>query len=577
MWLINTETMKLESVVDHWYEPYAILSHTWGDEEVSFQDWAQIEAGGPIAETLKKKAGYDKIQMTCHLARGEGLKYAWVDTCAIDKSSSAELSEAINSMFKWYGHSHICYAYLSDLESGSELQASLGQCRWFSRGWTLQELIAPQKVRFYDKTWVEVGTKSMLQQLLSEITKVNSEVLRDNNNLLLVPVGRKMSWAACRQTTRIEDVAYCLMGIFGVNMPLLYGEGPQAFTRLQEEIVKDSNDLSLFAWKSKGGSEFISGIFAYSPLDFLHCYDLKSQAGGDHSRKEVTITNIGLRAEGTFYHDAEQGEICILDLACCRGTGQATEWLCVRLEKVRGTFVRASSAHLHTSKSRLPWSKGSKRTIYIRKMLSLPETMETNGRFRESYSIRIRFGDSLGGLVSHHGNGVLPSRYWRRNGKEFSIDKGEFLGVFPLRFQLGSTSVRLVLVCGIGDYFVPGLRGLDQDWEVLFCELDPVHPWAKSLVELAHCDSIDGDEPLTESDRLGEIKDIIFTNLTDHFGSLSTRDLARLSSVMIDDPASKGKKQHKLFLVTHRIINSGKPNDPISIVVTLKYEVIRRD
>ena len=131
--------------------------------------------------------------------------------------------------------------------------ANMSQSRWFTRGWTLQELIAPAQVQFYDKSWNSIGMKDNLSQELSLITGIGQEVLlaskgRNLEELLdQVPTARKMSWAANRETTRIEDTAYCLLGIFGVNVPLLYGEGERAFIRLQEEIVKNSNDLSLLA------------------------------------------------------------------------------------------------------------------------------------------------------------------------------------------------------------------------------------------------------------------------------------------------------------------------------------------
>src|SRR3569833_1388030 len=144
MKLINVETLLLEDFIGSNVPPYAILSHTWEADEVSFQDWGQ-------SDTPSKK-GYQKILMTCVLARQRtDVKYAWVDTCCIDKSSSSELTEAINSMFGWYKNSAVCFAYLSDLEPAAEV-GDLRQCRWFTRGWTLQELIAPKHVVFFNRT-----------------------------------------------------------------------------------------------------------------------------------------------------------------------------------------------------------------------------------------------------------------------------------------------------------------------------------------------------------------------------------------------------------------------------------------
>ena len=184
---------------------------------------------------------------TCRLAREQGLSYAWIDTCCIDKSSSAELTEAINSMFNWYKESAICFAFLSDLPAlkSKVLENELRLCRWFTRGWTLQELIAPKSVEFYDQGWQRRGTKQSLQQELSAITGIDLEILEDSNLLSTIPVARRMSWASRRKTSRVEDRAYSLLGLFDVNVPLIYGEGPKAFIRLQEEIMKQNNDLSL--------------------------------------------------------------------------------------------------------------------------------------------------------------------------------------------------------------------------------------------------------------------------------------------------------------------------------------------
>jgi hypothetical protein len=153
-------------------------------------------------------------------------------------------------MFRWYQKADVCYAYLSDLPGDIVLPqecSEFAKSRWFTRGWTLQELIAPSNVGFYSKDWHSIGTKDQLCDLVATITGIDVETLR-GQDLELVSVAQKMSWAAQRTTSRVEDIAYCLLGIFDVNMPLLYGEGKKAFLRLGEEILKLSNDHSLFAW-----------------------------------------------------------------------------------------------------------------------------------------------------------------------------------------------------------------------------------------------------------------------------------------------------------------------------------------
>ncbi|GKT43437.1 vegetative incompatibility protein HET-E-1 [Colletotrichum spaethianum] len=261
MWLINTRTLTLEEIHNPSAVKYAILSHTWEQEEVSFQDMAYL----PKA---KGKMGFAKIANACKMAlEEEGLEYAWVDTCCIDKTSSAELSEAINSMYEWYKQADICFVFLSDLSPHTKPQQSatwhfrkaledaavLRSCKWFSRGWTLQELIAPTYVKFYDSSWQYRFTKDGEASTLSTITRIDYDVLTFKRELASVPVAVKMSWASRRETTRIEDRAYSLLGLFDINMPMLYGEGQKAFQRLQEEIVKETDDLSLFAWLAASG------------------------------------------------------------------------------------------------------------------------------------------------------------------------------------------------------------------------------------------------------------------------------------------------------------------------------------
>lgn len=243
MRLIHGETLRLEEFTDNHIPPYAILSHTWGLEEVTFHEM-KVDLPKEARRSLisdSKEESYRKIEYCCAQASKDGLTYSWVDTCCIDKSSSSELSEAINSMFRWYSNAAICYAYLSDVS----LTTKGIQSRWFSRGWTLQELIAPRNIKFYTMKWEFIGTKQSLCKSIAGITGIDEETLLDPTSLSSASVGHKMSWAAKRQTTRTEDVAYCLMGIFDVNMPLLYGEGEKAFIRLQEEIIKENDDHSL--------------------------------------------------------------------------------------------------------------------------------------------------------------------------------------------------------------------------------------------------------------------------------------------------------------------------------------------
>ncbi|KAL7801883.1 hypothetical protein V8C43DRAFT_272207 [Trichoderma afarasin] len=292
MRLLDARTLGLVDITDDSIPPYAILSHTWGDEEITIQQLRRL--GGCSQTTLaspqtldKKrraivlKKGYIKISGAAQLAVSRGLDYIWVDTCCIDKTSSAELSEAINSMYLWYEKSAECYAYLYDVEpvlaaaDAAVFHDNLRRSRWFTRGWTLQELIAPKVVLFYAKDWSFLGQKhtpAEFTKAISEITNIDQEVLNGRIDPLQLSVSARMAWASHRNTTRLEDTAYCLMGLFQVNMPLLYGEGRRAFARLQEEIIQRTDDQSIFAWNSFDDQDedpdALFGLLAQSPAQF---------------------------------------------------------------------------------------------------------------------------------------------------------------------------------------------------------------------------------------------------------------------------------------------------------------------
>ena len=309
MLLINTSTLLLEPFYGDEIPPYAILSHTWADGEVSFPEFMQLSE--TKNDRITSKAGYLKISATCERARNDGHCYAWIDTCCIDKTSSAELTEAINSMFGWYRQSEVCYVYLkdfmldtADVPSREQFDAEFRKCHWFTRGWCLQELLAPGKLHFFNQKWQEIGTKSKLRQLISDITGVPETVLRvpPRKDIQEFPIAARISWIAKRHTTRIEDMSYSLLGILNVNMPMLYGEGQKAFLRLQEEIIKKYNDLSVFAWNGKASASGFMPVLAPLPSCFeINPSDkhssLRRYSGrqlGDRLSTQFSLTNQGV-------------------------------------------------------------------------------------------------------------------------------------------------------------------------------------------------------------------------------------------------------------------------------------------
>ena len=257
---------------------YAILSHRWTEQEVNYEEIVDL-AKMAKKEKIRQRHGYWKILAGCVQAQKDRYEWLWVDTCCIDKRSSAELSEAINSMYRWYENAGICYAYLHDTpdplfptaRNEERYRDFNGWPEWFSRGWTLQELIAPSNVQFFNKNWKNIGDKRTLAPTLANITKIPEHILTHGLCGNRPCVAQIMSWAANRTTTRVEDRAYSLMGLLEVNMPMLYGEGKKAFHRLQLEIIRTSNDQSIFAWDCIDDDEVTGNILADDPGFFECC------------------------------------------------------------------------------------------------------------------------------------------------------------------------------------------------------------------------------------------------------------------------------------------------------------------
>ncbi|KAF2492952.1 HET-domain-containing protein [Lophium mytilinum] len=279
MWLLNTDSLTLEFFVPSRVPDYVILSHRWcaqGAEECTFDDmtWATV-----LSETspVRKKEGFSKVQGACRLAARDGYAWIWIDSCCIDKSSSAELQESINSMWNYYAQSNICYVYMADVPN-SEVGwgESFHRSEWFTRGWTLQELLAPTCVEFYTEDWAPIGTKFERHKEIAEITRIDPDILVRTQDIDLFSAAQRLSWAAHRKVTREEDEAYSLLGLFDVNMPLLYGEGREkAFIRLQEAIYNSTADHTLFLFRYSAHQDD-QPLLADSPTRFCERQDCTS-------------------------------------------------------------------------------------------------------------------------------------------------------------------------------------------------------------------------------------------------------------------------------------------------------------
>lgn len=380
MRLINTSNLQFEEFIGKNIPKYAILSHRWEDREFTYKDWLATKN---IKAVLDKN---DKIRGCCKQAEKDGHTYVWIDSCCIDKFSSAELSEAINSMFKWYQNAKVCYAYLSDVSHAtaahSREDSEFRQSKWFTRGWTLQELLAPSELQFFDREWKPLRV-SRSSRLVSQITGI-----KYLKNYQKCSVAQKMSWASKRETTREEDMAYCLLGLFSVNMPPLYGEGEKAFLRLQMEIIRMSDDESIFAWTSDKSVE--GGLLAISPAAFRDSGNVIRLPSRDPS--SYIMTNRGLSMNLCLIKHwnsaTELSSTMIAPLECIRN--QDTGLLAVLLRKSGKTTmsehfqtslspcamlampIEMSSAHLSMSNSTSRWMQLT-RIHYMSSMSPFPK------------------------------------------------------------------------------------------------------------------------------------------------------------------------------------------------------------
>lgn len=346
MRFLHTESFEFHSIdtLDS-IASYAILSHRWGNGnvEVLYEDMlaltisAKTEPGRTLAALVHARTNdegdgkdFGKLKMCCEVARKDGFDFVWIDTCCIDQKSSAELSESINSMFELYSKSARCYAFLRDVPADDDTRAENSWFRkseWFRRGWTLQELIAPRDLVFLNQTWTTIDSKTSLADIVQFVTNISHSVLSGHDSLEDICAAQKMSWAAGRRTTKVEDRAYSLLGLFGVNMTTIYGEGKRAFLRLQHEIMRQSADHSIFAWEhSYNGNEDDDvgeydwensdcGLLAPSPDQFMDSAGIFATSFSRFALEwsisnpisEFRITNVGIRIELPLFRTRASG------------------------------------------------------------------------------------------------------------------------------------------------------------------------------------------------------------------------------------------------------------------------------
>ncbi|KIJ66020.1 hypothetical protein HYDPIDRAFT_27222 [Hydnomerulius pinastri MD-312] len=294
---------------------YAIFSHRWlPDGEPTFQQISQLD------KVPLKGPGFDKLEHFCREAEKLGLVLAWSDTCCIDKTNNTELSEAIRSMYRWYKHAQICIVHLA----GSTTVDDFGSEPWFTRGWTLQELLATSQIKFFGKHWIALSDcpndrdDSDLRDAISRVTRIPSyDLLYDSTPMNGGRIWEVMSWASGRHTTRTEDTAYCLMGMLGIYMTVDYGEGERAFSRLMEMVMQTcSSQWAVFTWigqPSTFHSTIASSPDCYPPYDSKLMYDSGGVSGFTLTNNRLEIKMPLIPVELHSFHEDDEG-ICKVEL-----------------------------------------------------------------------------------------------------------------------------------------------------------------------------------------------------------------------------------------------------------------------
>jgi Heterokaryon incompatibility protein (HET) len=297
MRLIDTKDFKLKKFEKNEIPTYAILSHTWYTKEIEFDTFPNVPIANltsPQAQDQTKNPSIYKIAGMLTQAQNDGYDWIWIDSCCINKKDPSERDRSINSMFRWYKNAASCYVFLADVTWAEDSQKNFEafrKSRWFSRGWTLQELLASPEAKFFDRNWKFLGTKEQLKTYITIASGIKSQYLDDFKE---ASVATRMSWISGRNTKEEEDLAYCMIGVFGISLGVIYGEGLKlAFRRLQEAIIKSSPDESIFAWTSENLQQ--SGLLAPSPACFRDSRDVIFDKKNYCVRGSYSMENVGLK------------------------------------------------------------------------------------------------------------------------------------------------------------------------------------------------------------------------------------------------------------------------------------------
>lgn len=428
----------------HELPSFAVLAHSVGDVEVTYSD-----AVGDAA-AARAKANYEKLAFAARQALADGYEYLFIHSCCVDRRSSAELDEAANSALQWYRKAGTVYAYLPDCPAdarATDPASPFAASRWFRDPWMLLPLVASRNLTFYAAQWTKLGTKADLASDISAVTGVGLSFIRGTRPIETASVAQRMSWAARRSTARVEDVAYALMGLFSVHMPLLYGEGERAFLRLQEEIIRHSNDYSLFAWLDESAHpDQHYGLLARTPLWFEKCGHIVPYA---HSQSwaPYKMTNRGVKIDSIVQCRpvgvGGRQHALALD---CPANDEDNTYLAVFLQKCSNNeYVRVRANELdRISRSEWALERGNATKIYVRQ--DVDRIAPSEGGVYPFHAIRFRQGPDpaahqLVGMVRSTG---FPDQYKHyKSAFDAKLQKLSYLPQARLSKEPGRLSVGL--------------------------------------------------------------------------------------------------------------------------------------
>jgi len=336
--------------------------------------------------TFFRKRGFRKIKESCRIALEANYSWVWLDTCCIDKRNFTELNEAINAMYKWYQKASLCIAYLFDYAHGHN---ELASSSWFTRCWTLQELIAPLRVEFYDQNWKHFGSKNNLCEEIAAITWINVDVLRCRASpTTTCTVAERLSWASKRNASRVEDEAYSLLGLFDLSMPTLYGSGRKAFQMFLEEVLRRTGDVTPLIWsKSMAPHETsLSGLLPRSPAFYTSRRCARTITS---SSRSLSVVADGLELDVLTIPYTLGTYLCILD---CEPADDGTQSAILlvqlanggqygRLHRCESSVLRVSSQTIASSQAR------RRRKLYVPHLIRSPAMKYIHGFWTRSLQL----------------------------------------------------------------------------------------------------------------------------------------------------------------------------------------------